>query len=237
MLGGMKARGLPSALAFGLALASASAVSTSARADEPLRVTSELTPPETLPTHVLVHVESPKPVALESRAPGEHTWTTACGMPCDRELPLADEYRFANGPTFRLNPSSGSFVLLKVHPATAVGQAGGAALLGVGAVFAVIGAAGVLVGVAAAAQPTPTCDDHSSDWCGAGPGLGKGIALISLVPLLVGGMMVAGGASILSDSSKTSTTQRPWRGREPTWVGPQSSAPKKAGFVPLSFSF
>jgi len=231
----MKARrSLPSALAFGLVLASASAVSKLAHADEP--DAAELAPPETLPTHVLVHVESPKPVQLESRAPGQKTWAVVCGVPCDRELPLEGEYRFAHGPTFRLNPSSGSSVLLKVHPASVSGNVGGVALVGVGAVLAVLGTAGVLLGVAAAAQPTPTCGDHSSDWCGTGPGLGKAIALFSLVPLLVGGVMIAGGASILSDS-KTSTTQRPWSGREPTWVGPQSSAPKKAGFVPLSFSF
>ena len=214
-------------LAFGLVL-----VSTPAHADD----SRELTPPETMPTHVLVHIESPKPVELESRAPGQKTWAVVCGAPCDRELPLVDEYRFANGPTFRLNPASGSSVLLKVHAASVAGNVGGAALVGVGAVFAVIGAAGVLIGVAAAAQPTPSCDDHSSDWCGAGPGLGKALALISLVPLLVGGGMIAGGASLLSDS-KTTTTQRPWSGREPTWVGPQSSAHKKAAFVPLSLSF
>jgi hypothetical protein len=232
----MKARrSLRSAVAFGLVLACASAVSTSAHADEP--DAAELTPPETLPTHVLVHVESAKPVQLESRALGQKAWTVACGVPCDRELALADEYRFAGGPTFRLNPSSGSSVLLKVHPASAAGNVGGAALVGVGAVLAVIGAAGVLIGVAAAAQPAPSCGDSSSTWCGAGPGLGKALALISLFPLVAGGGMVAGGASLLSDS-KTSATQRPWSGREPTWVGPQSSAPKKAGlFVPLSFSF
>ena len=236
MLEAMKARcSLPSAVAFGLVLASVSALSKPAHADEPRA--DELAPPETLPTHALVHIESRKPVQLEGRAPGQKAWAVVCGVPCDRELPLTDEYRFANGAAFRLNPSSGSFVMLKVHPASVSGNVGGVALVGVGAVLAVLGGAGVIVGVAAAAQPTPTCDDHSSDWCGAGPGLGKAIALFSLVPLVVGGMMVVGGASILSDS-KTSTTQRPWNGREPTWVGPQSSAPKKAGvFVPLSLSF
>lgn len=233
----MKARSsLRSALAFGLVIVCASAVSTTARAEAPSLATPELVPPETLPTHVLVHVESPKPVQLESRASGQKAWAVVCGVPCDRELPLADEYRFADGPTFRLHPSSGSSVLLKVHPASVAGNAGGVALVGVGAVVAVIGAAGVIVGLATAAQPTPTCDDHSSDWCGAGNGLGKAIALLSLVPLLIGGGMIAGGAAIL-ENSKTTTTQRPSSGREPTWVGPQASAPKKAAFVPLSFSF
>jgi hypothetical protein len=231
----MKARrSLPSALAFGLVLAGVSAVSTSAHADDP--DAPELAPPETVPTHVLVHIESPKPVQLEGRAPGQKAWSNVCGAPCDRQLPLADDYRFGNGPTFRLDPAAGSSVLLEVHPASAAGNAGGVALLGVGAVFAVLGAVGVFVGLRAAAQPAPSCGDQSSSWCGSGPGLGKALALISVFPLLAGGGMIAGGASLLSDS-KTSTTQKPWSGREPTWVGPQASAPKKAAFVPLSFAF
>ena len=236
MLEGMKPRrSLPSVLVFGVALASASAASRPAHADEP--DASELAPPETLPTHVLVHIQSPGPVELESRAPGEKTWAVVCGVPCDQELPLGDDYRFAHGPTFRLTPMSGGSVLLKVHPASRAGKVGGVALVGVGAFLAVIGSLGVIVGLAAAAQPAPTCGDHSSDWCGAGQGLGKAVAVVSVLPLLAGVGLIAGGSSLLADS-KTSMTQRPWSGREPTWVGPQSSAPKKAGlFVPLSFAF
>lgn len=234
--GGMKSRcRLPSVLAFGLVLASASAVPTSAHADE--GDTASLAPPETLPTHVLVHIESPRPVQLESRGPGQTTWAAVCGVPCDQDLPLGHEYRFAYGPTFRLNPTAGGSVVLKVHPASLAGNVGGVALVGVGAFLAVIGTLGLVVGVAAAAQPTPSCGDQSSDWCGVGPGIGKAIALVSVLPLLGGAGLIAGGGSLLADS-KTSITQRPWSGREPTWIGPQSSASKKAGlFVPLSFSF
>ena len=232
----MKARrSLPSAVAFGLVLATVSTLSKPAHADQ--AEAAELAPPETLPTHVLVHIESPQAARLEARAPGSTTWTTVCGIPCDRELPLADEYRVDHGPRFRLDPTGGGSVLLKVRPESVSGNVGGVALVGVGALFAVIGAAGMVLGLAAAAQPAPTCDDQSSNWCGTGPGLGKALALLSLIPLVVGGGMIAGGAAIMADSG-ASTEQRPWNGRAPTWVGPQSSAPKKAGlFVPLSFSF
>jgi hypothetical protein len=228
MVTGMNARRSPlSFLAFGLALVGGSVVSTPAHADEP--VATEL------PTHVRVHIESPKPVQLEGRAPGQKPWSVACDVPCDRELPLADEYRFGDGPAFRLSPMGGS-VLLKVRPASVTGNAGGVVLVGVGVVLAVVGAVGVVVGLNAASQPPPTCGDQSSYLCGAGPGLGKALALLSVIPLLGGVGMAAGGATLLSDS-KASTTQRPWSGREPTWVGPQSSTSKKGLSVPLSFAF
>jgi len=234
MLGGMKSRcWLPSGLAFGLVLASASV----ARADDSRTDAALLAPPEAIPTHVLVHIESPKPVQLESRGAGHPAWAAVCGVPCDKELPLADEYRFAPGPTFHLRSTAGDSVVLKVRPASLAATVGGGALVGVGAFLAVVGAVGLTVGLAAAAQPTPTCGDHSSYLCGAGPGIGKASALVSVLPLLGGAGMIAGGASVLADS-KTSITQRPFSGREPTWVGPQSAAPKKAGlFVPLSFAF
>ncbi len=236
----MKTRSsLPSALAFALVLASVSAVTTAAHADE--AVADDLAPPETVPTHVLVHIDSPEPVQLESRVPGQRGWATVCGVPCDRELPLADEYRIAYGrkgasseKPFRLEPGAKGTVELKVRPASTGGKVGGGALIGLGAGVGILGVLGIAVGLPLASEPDGPC---KADRCFGGSGIGLLIAGVGLAGLLVGGGMIAGGAAIVADS-EASTTQKPWSGREPSWVGPQSSAPKKAElFVPLSFSF
>ncbi len=232
----MKARSsLPCAVAFALVL-----VSAAAHADEP-----ELTPPETLPTHVLVHIKSPEPVQLESRAAGQKGWVTACVAPCDTELPLADEYRIAyrtkepsSEKPFRLAPGADGAVMLKVHPSSVGGKVGGGVLIGLGAVAATIGALGLIGGIGLAAGPADSCRDSSNDWCVDDHALGSALILISLVPLLLGGGMIAGGVAITADAN-AHTEQRPWAGREPVWVGPRAEgAPKRAGFVtPLSFAF
>jgi hypothetical protein len=237
----MKAlRSLPSLVASGLVLAFASA----ARADESAPDDVFLGPPEVHPARVRVHVKSPSPVQLEARESGAAAWAPVCGVPCDQELPLGDEYRIvygkngdAPGLPFRLTATGPGGVVLKVHPASLGAKAGGGVLIGLGAALATVGALGLFVGIAVAAQPTE-CRADAGDWCSSGPALGEAVALVSLVPLLVGGGIIAGGASMMA-GSKASATQRPASGREPTWVGPRAAgASGRAGFVaPLSFSF
>jgi hypothetical protein len=221
------------ALASGLLLASASA-----RAGEPEAYGPQLAPPIELPSAVLVHVSSKGAARLERREVGER-WIAVCDAPCDRELPLADDYRIAYGtkgqtagPPFRLRPASGA-VELKVHPSSVGGQAGGTVLVVLGSAVALVSGLGLLVGISLAAQPDTPCH---TDWCIDPHPVGGALALLSGLGLLMGAGVIVGGTAIIEDA-KGKTTQRPWSGREPTWVGPQATAPKKAGFVPLSFSF
>ena len=238
----MKAlRSLASVFAFGLVFASASA----ARADEPGSDEPSAASPEVLPARVRVHIASPSPSKLEARESGAVAWTPVCGVPCDEELPLGDEYRIvygkkadAAGKPFRLTAAGPGGVVLTVRPESVAAKAGGGVLIGLGAVAATVGVLGLLAGVGLAAQPADSCRGSSNDWCVDGQTLGSALILASLIPLLLGGGMIAGGAAVMSDS-KASATQRPAAGREPTWVGPRAAgASGRAGFVaPLSFSF
>jgi hypothetical protein len=234
MLGGMKSRSsLPSLLAFGLVLASASA----ARADD----FTPLPAPEPLPTHVRVHIAAPHDVRLESRAPGQSAWAAACSVPCDRELPLADEYRTVYGKgaaeagkPFSLKPAGANAIVLKIDPPSAAGSVGGGVLIGLGSVIDLFSVVGLVGGLSLAAQDAPC-----SEGCYiSGSALGTGLAVVSFVGLLLGTGVIAGGAAIMADA-KGSMEQRPAAGREPTWAQPRAElAPKRAAFVtPLSFSF
>lgn len=231
----------PFALAFGLVLAA----STTARAEEP--AANELAPAGTASTHVLVHLESAKPLHLESRAPGQKTWGVVCAAPCDRELPLADEYRIAYGgkgaapgQPFRLTANEKRSILLEVHPPSADGKVGGGLLIGLGALFMV---ASALSGLAAIVLQPCSADHANADeatrgdgWCGDTATFHTAL-LVSGAGLLAGTGSIVGGVLLIRGST-ASTTQRPWAGREPTWVGPHAAASSRAGIVvPLSFSF
>ena len=231
--GGMRSpSSLPSALAFGLVLA----VSSSARADEP--DAAELAPPEAEPTHVLVHLESPRPVRLESHAPDQKTWRVACGAPCDRELPLADEYRIAYrekgmlpGRPFRLTADGQRSILVKVHPASADGMVGGGLLIGLGGLFMV---ASALSGVVAILSQPCGADHATADeatrgdgWCGDAATFHTAL-LISGAGVLAATGSVVGGVLMIQASSRTSTTQRPDLSRGGTPVTPRAGAARCA---------
>lgn len=226
------------AFAAGLSLAS-----TSAHADDSEAYGPRLQPPVETPSLVLVHLSSKGPARLETRDVGE-TWVAVCDAPCDREVPVGDAYRIAYGTKgqtagrpFRLKPTSRAIELKVAAPSTAA-SVGGGVLLGLGVVLTAVGGLGLVTGVAAAAGPADSCAGSANDWCVDGQELGKALVLVSLVPLLLGGAMIAGGAAVMSDA-KGNVEQRPAAGREPTWAQPRAEmAPRKAGFVtPLSFSF
>lgn len=236
---------LPSALAFGLVLAAATG-SSAAFADEP--APAALAPAETASTYALVHLASSRPVQLESRAPDQKTWGVVCASPCDRELPLADEYRIAYGAKgaapgepFRLTADANRKIVLEVHPPSADGKVGGGLLIGLGAIFGVGSAlSGAIAGFS---QPCGADHAHADEatrgdgWCGDAATFHTAL-LVSGAGLLAATGLITTGALMIQASSKASTTQRPWAGREPTWVGPRAAATARAGFfVPLSFSF
>lgn len=190
-------------------------------------------------TSVLVHISSKGPARLERRDVGK-AWVTVCDAPCDREVPLGDEYRIGfgkkgltHGAPFRLNAASDA-VELKVQPPSPVGEASGTALVVIGGAVALVGALGLIVSIGLAVHPETPCH---TDWCIDPHSLAGALALVSGFGLLLGGGVLAGGASIIGDA-QAKTTQRPWAGREPTWAVPQVvSARKAAVFAPLSLSF
>jgi hypothetical protein len=229
-----------------------------------------LVPPVTIPVVPMspiapiarVRIDSTIPVRLEQRAVRAgraSAWSTACDAPCDRNLPLGDEYRVlygkdvTAGPPFRLRAEAGSKVTLTVRPASKAGEAGGVALVVVGAALGMASLAGVVVfgSIATRTPSEEACFDGNTRgrdggiMCGFGEGVAKVLVVFSAAGMLLGGGIVAGGVALMN-SSGPALTQKPAPPlaafvREPTWVGPRGMPPGPSGkrpfVVPLSFSF
>ena len=205
----------------------------------------DLQPPATVPqeTNARVHIKSSSPVELWRFEKSAGSWTVACAAPCDRDLPIGDEYRVVfgggvpAGAIFHLR-SSGAVTLAVERPSQAA-KIGGTAVIVVGVGLAAVSLVGLIVGIGAASQPA--CGPQDNDWCGLGRGIGEGIALISGVGVLAGAGIIAGGAVLLSESGGGTTqksTPSPAFVREPTWVAPRAASVGKPAFlVPLSLSF
>jgi len=227
---------------LGLALL---AIPSLAHADESAGQDSLPPPPPTIPTvksHVRVHLDSKTPVQLESRAPGANEWSKACDAPCDRNLPLDHQYRIvdgaggAAGKSFSLDAGMGSKVTVTHEPTSQAGRVGGTVIVVVGGGLAALSLVGV-VGGGSLALTGPSCEKGSNDWCGLGQAIGVVVLIVSSAGLLLSGGIIAGGLAVRSGAA-ASHTQRPTAVREPTWLGPQSAASSRSGFVlPLSFSF
>lgn len=204
-----------------------------------------LAPPTTVPvvkTHVRVHLASKAPVQLESRATEMDEWSTACDAPCDRNLPLSDQYRITYGThadpgePFRLEGAMGSHVTVEAKPASQAGRIAGTAIAVVGGGLGALSLTG-LVGGGYAVLSSPSCGEGSHDWCGLGKGIGYAVMVVSGVGLLLSGGIFAGGMALRS-SAAASHSQRPSALREPTWLPPHPVSSARTGFViPLSFAF
>lgn len=116
---------------------------------------------------LLVHVDSSKPVVLETRTQSGAPWTRACASPCDVRLPVGVDYRITgDGVT-----ASESFLLdgsrtdprepitLKVRPASKNKFIIGTAVAGTGAAILV---GGIVVLIAAAAGPKEVANDGTT---------------------------------------------------------------------------
>lgn len=193
---------------------------------------------------VHVHIKSEKHVQLESRPSQDDAWMVACDSPCDRDLPLGDEYRIlygtkataTRGDTFRLSASPGGSVNLTVDGGSTAQAVGGVVLGAGGVALAVVG----LLGVAAVASvPSSSSDSNAktAECSICGGGLRDLVALVSAVALIAGGGAILTGVLLVNDAGP-STSQKPVFAREPTWSSPRAAAPDKRAFVvPLSFSF
>jgi hypothetical protein len=192
-----------------------------------------------------VHIKSEKHVQLESRPSQHDAWLLACESPCDRDLPLANEYRVVYGPasrathgeTFRLSAAPGGSVTLTVDEGSTVQFVGGVVMAVGGVALAVVGLVGVATVASAPSSSSGSSNDHTADCSICGGGLGDLITLVSVVALVAGGGAILTGALLVNDAGP-STSQKPVFAREPTWVGPRAGAPDRRAFVvPLSFSF
>jgi hypothetical protein len=195
--------------------------------------------------HARVHIKSEKHVQLESRPSPHDAWLLACESPCDRDLPLANEYRVVygaaaeatRGDTFRLAAAPGGAVTVTADEGSTVQFAGGVVMAVGGVALAVAGLFGVAAVASAPSSTAGSSSTHTAECSICGGGLGDLVTLVSVVALVAGGGAILTGALLVNDAGP-STSQKPVFAREPTWVAPRAAAPDRRAFVvPLSFSF
>jgi hypothetical protein len=192
-----------------------------------------------------VHIKSEKHVQLESRPSQQDAWMVACDSPCDRDLPLGDEYRVLHGTaagatrgdTFRLSASPGGSVTLIVDGGSTAQAVGGVVLGAGGVALAFVGLLGVAAVASASSSSSSDSNAKGADCSICGGGLRDLVALVSAVALIAGGGAILTGVLLVNDAGP-STSQKPVFAREPTWSSPRAAVPDKRAFVvPLSFSF
>jgi hypothetical protein len=160
---------------------------------------------------ILVHIESPRKVALERRPSDEYEWEEVCTSPCDKPVPASDEYHvIASGmkasPAFTLDAQPGQRVVISVDPASkgwfAVGIIGGI----VGAVAGIYGLLFVAFGSA-----TSSISSTTGSSTGTGTNVtkqtGDDITAVGWTVAGVGTALLVGGLILTVANWKTRTEQ------------------------------
>jgi hypothetical protein len=180
---------------------------------------------------VVVHLEGPRPVVLETRGPGDR-WKSVCTMPCDVSVPLDGEYRIAGDGMRATQPlmlagTPGQRLVLRVTDVgSKSGYTGGVVLVAAGPALIV---SGLVVLITGALGNCPTisdgpgfCDRHS--YAGEeAAGVAVGVAGIGV---LVGGIvLLASNSHSKVSSPMAGPLEHPaphpdtaWL-RTPVWIG------------------
>jgi hypothetical protein len=182
-------------------------------------------PPAPEPTpSALVHIEVEGHVELEARSiEYESDWAPVCDSPCDKRLPLDNEYRITGGEHFR---RSGAFtlhaqdrerVVLRVNRSNVTGIVGGVLLIVLGAPATAIGGLVAFVGLA--------FHDGSAT---AGGG----------VVAVVGSLGIVGGALMIHSGGRSQVEQAHVRDdaaalKNAGSVGAREALPRVVGVVPI----
>jgi hypothetical protein len=180
--------------AVGFSTAMTLSASTIAHAAPPLPA-SEVTSPEERAT-VTVHITSPTFAELRRRPRGSGApFEFACDAPCDREMPLGDDYEIIGAGAVlpvTLASTPGETVNIDVSPPSDGKKIGGALMIASGAVVFVFGA---VVGVFGMSQPF---ENSARDvWLG-------GALTLTGVALALG----IGGGVLYSKASSTDVTTK-----------------------------
>jgi len=168
----------------------------------PASAPPSMPPSTTAAGAVTVHLNSPQPAALESRAAEGAEWVHACDAPCDTRLSVTDQYRVVGeglrpSKPFFLDQNAGDKVNLDVAPGSQTKYRTGMYLVGGGAVAAV---GGILM-IALGAQPGSTTQETSP----AGDGQthnantnwifgGTALIVTGVVAAIGGGSLIEGNA-------------------------------------------
>lgn len=150
---------------------------------------------------VVVHIDSPEPVRLESVLGRNNRFV--CDSPCDVPVPLQGTYRITGGmrpsKQFNFNAKAGDRVVLSVDPASKGGFAGGIVLVSLGGVSLVIGSLVYLVAA--------VVSDVSNGRTGGGAKTVGGVMMLGGAASIVGGvvLMVMNKSSDVDHASAPST--------------------------------
>lgn len=224
----MIARSFVSSLLAGTAGALALLVlPTDARADDAALPTAK-------PGEVLVHLDMVSE-HLEHRANENEEWSFACAPPCDRPLPVGDEYVVIGkdnkpGRPFHLLPKGSSGLTLSARETHGTGLIAGGAVAAVGGTLLLVG------GIAWATSSSPSSSSDCISSCdGLGAFLGPSVAVI-------GGLLLAGSQALIIvgvwRNSAPPVRQDTVALRAPTWTAPTVVASSNGTFIaPLTFSF
>jgi hypothetical protein len=150
-----------------------------------------------------VHINSPNAAILFRKAAGMTTYQKACDAPCDRDMPLSDDYQISGSGlkavNFRLNAQAGQTVIIDCEPSNDGGKIGGILLIVLGAVtFGIIGLTGNFVALILQGTAKTTGEHHTADdWT-------RDSLIIDLVGIAIG----VGGIVLLVKSGDSNATQR-----------------------------
>jgi hypothetical protein len=175
----------------------------------------------------LVHLDADRDVTLETRTNldqpwvvtggmgsaevrsfADARWTPACAAPCDKSLPIDNDYRIT-GPgirtskTFRLSVRAGEKVSIAVNAGSKGGFIGGIVLLGIGGAGVIIGLTVALVGAAESATESynPVTGNFTQN------NNGSGTETAGWIIALVGAAAAVVGVVLMVNNGKTKETQ------------------------------
>jgi hypothetical protein len=213
---------------------------------------------------VLVHVSSPVRAALEHRTEDAAPWTFACDAPCDKELPLVDEYRVVfggrpdpsaswlgpnerntarssqvePGGAFRLQAMATRSLTLTLRPSSERRKRAGITLATSGVVLTALSLAGVVYFTTKAPSKCPQGGGNGGNdwaWCGSQSTDFVGM-LASVAGLMAGGSLLVSGAVVGATAGPAVKQSATAFVREPTWGSSRAAPSGKPAYVP-SFSF
>lgn len=159
------------------------------------------TPQESRPT-VWIHIDAGRDVVLNRQPLLGGGWREECHSPCDRHVPLDDEY-FISGPdivgsrTLLLDARAGDRVVLDVRPSLRSARDGGAVVAALGGVVGLVGYLGVMISML---MDSVSCDNLCGH--GARPDGTSVAILVSGAAIGVTGLVV-----LLANASKSRVRQ------------------------------
>jgi hypothetical protein len=210
---------------------------------------------------VRVHIESPRPVTLETRAGGDVAWSVACESPCDVAVATEGDLRIT-GPDvttsepFVLRPR-GNSVVLRVRPAsrtvkmlsvTGIILGGavsvGALLVGQAVVTssAVSGIAGGMCGLTSyniydTTADRPSCTGPSGGHSDVTPFAVTSLAAAAVAVAGVVGIVAEGGTNVTSPDALPLERREPTRERMPQPTVPEGTARSTPPWTPARGAF